>query len=269
MPKIIKNGKEYCSTSSLGHASEILYDNSETEMTSTSVQSAITEIKNDVDTFEENLNTLIHDFLSPTDNIIPENSDLNDYTDIGVYMSISEAHSKTLVNCPYTSGGFRLVVSKTTSVSSNYVRQTLETSANNARTYIRNYSPSSGWQDWQCYSDDIDKLDDALANYLPLAGGTMSGGNFYLNGGLGRVLSDANQTQIEHYGTAKDTKDRTLLRIMDSEDIKTALRLIKYDNSTSGNSAYVYHSKNITAGTTAYTAGTTALETNCIHLVYS
>lgn len=44
MPKIVKNGTEYCSTSSFGNASEILFDNSNTELNSETVQSAIVEL---------------------------------------------------------------------------------------------------------------------------------------------------------------------------------------------------------------------------------
>lgn len=51
MPKIVKNGVEYCSTSSLGNANEILYDNSQSRLISETVQSAISELseKNSVD----------------------------------------------------------------------------------------------------------------------------------------------------------------------------------------------------------------------------
>lgn len=44
MPKFIFNKTEYCSTSSLGNASEVLFDNSNTELNSETVQSAIGEL---------------------------------------------------------------------------------------------------------------------------------------------------------------------------------------------------------------------------------
>ena len=56
MPKIIKNGIEYCSTSSIGNADEVLFDNSESELTSTSVQGAITELSDKHDNIQIQVN---------------------------------------------------------------------------------------------------------------------------------------------------------------------------------------------------------------------
>ena len=56
MPKIIKNGIEYCSTSSIGNADEVLFDNSESELTSTSVQGAITELSDKHDNIQTQVN---------------------------------------------------------------------------------------------------------------------------------------------------------------------------------------------------------------------
>lgn len=144
-----------------------------------------------------------------------------------------------------------------------------------------------------------DKADDV---YLPLTGGTLSGaltisngginvtgdstivGNLTLNnasgntyqaiissGGAGRYYTSASQVQIESRYLPKDitdyTKNRTLIRIMNQNDVDNSLQLQRYVNG-SYTTYRIYGTHNITKGTAAMTAGTSKLETNCIYLQY-
>ena len=72
MPKIIKNGKEYCSASSLGQASEILYDNSESDLISETVQSAIGELKSKIESCDNELNSKIESYVNELNSKIDE-----------------------------------------------------------------------------------------------------------------------------------------------------------------------------------------------------
>ena len=59
--------------------------------------------------------------LDRTDNLIPMNADLNNYTTPGTYYSGGSTYSASYSNCPHTSSGFKMIVMETT--SNQYVYQ--------------------------------------------------------------------------------------------------------------------------------------------------
>lgn len=81
----------------------------------------------------------------PLENIIPQDADLNNYTDVGEYCNPYSAVSATLLNCPVSSSGFRLTVEK---LYSDEPTQTLESYS--GIIYKRTYNSStSAWLDWR------------------------------------------------------------------------------------------------------------------------
>ena len=76
--------------------------------------------------------------------LIPNNSDLNDYTTPGQYYVSTAANSKTIQNCPYTRSGFKLTVEKTS--SDNHILQTLK-AVNEKYIYLRT-AADSNFNDW-------------------------------------------------------------------------------------------------------------------------
>lgn len=81
----------------------------------------------------------------PLENLIPQDADLNDYTDIGEYCNPYSAVTATLLNCPVSSSGFRLTVEK---LYSDEPTQTLESYS--GIIYKRTYNSSaSAWLDWR------------------------------------------------------------------------------------------------------------------------
>lgn len=76
--------------------------------------------------------------------IIQENSDLNDYTAIGVYTCPSVTIANTLVNSPISGIAFRMEVSYLN--NQNRYRQCIYPLSNN--TYYARIYTSSGWQAW-------------------------------------------------------------------------------------------------------------------------
>ena len=76
--------------------------------------------------------------------LIPNNSDLNDYTTPGQYYVSTAANSKTIKNCPYTLSGFKLTVEKTS--SDGHILQTLK--AVNAKYIYYRTAADSNFNDW-------------------------------------------------------------------------------------------------------------------------
>lgn len=82
--------------------------------------------------------------------LIPNNSDLNDYTTPGQYYSPNLAASQTIEHSPYTVGGFKLSVE--TTVTQNRIIQILKPGAiSNTSVYFRVGINQSGWEfsDWE------------------------------------------------------------------------------------------------------------------------
>lgn len=76
--------------------------------------------------------------------LIPNGSDLNDYTTPGQYYVSTAANSKTIENCPYTLSGFKLTVEKMS--SDGHILQTLK-AVNEKYIYYRTAANSNfnGW----------------------------------------------------------------------------------------------------------------------------
>lgn len=81
--------------------------------------------------------------LSTAGATIPANSDLNDYADPGVYTAVA-ATTSTLDNCPFTSGGVKLIVMNhyTTNRKCQFLYH-----ATSTQVYYRVYNGSS-WYSW-------------------------------------------------------------------------------------------------------------------------
>lgn len=69
--------------------------------------------------------------------LIPTGSDLNDYLTPGVYNSNNQTKTATLLNCPITNAGFKLIVERHTQ-SLNSIRQTLLKNNVDGKIYVRN-----------------------------------------------------------------------------------------------------------------------------------
>ena len=81
----------------------------------------------------------------PLENLIPQDADLNNYTDVGEYCNPYSAVSATLLHCPVSASGFRLTVEK---LYSDEPTQTLESYS--GIIYKRTYNSSgSAWLDWR------------------------------------------------------------------------------------------------------------------------
>lgn len=110
--------------------------------------------------------------------LINEGDDLNNYLEIGTYKSPSSTISETLLNTPYSAGGFRLVVTQPTSITSVYRRQLLESSAKIGRTFVRVYSPTEGWGEWAEFYTTLNRPTANDVGALPLTGGVSMTGSF-------------------------------------------------------------------------------------------
>lgn len=92
--------------------------------------------------------------------LIPNNSDLNDYTTPGQYYVSTAANSKTIQNCPYTLSGFKLTVEKTS--SDGHILQTLK-AVNEKYIYYRT-AADSNFNDWltPATNADVELLTGAI-----------------------------------------------------------------------------------------------------------
>lgn len=89
-----------------------------------------------------------YDLLVP-ETLIPNSSNLNDYTTPGHYYTPNAGGSQTIQNTPYTASGFKLIVENLS--STQHVLQTLK-AANGKRIFYRTATIVSGsyqWSDWE------------------------------------------------------------------------------------------------------------------------
>lgn len=77
--------------------------------------------------------------------IIPDNSDLNNYKTVGVYGVLNSTHAGTISNIPVGGSGFRLIVSGING-GTGYVRQEYIKGNQPGIIYIRHYTGS--WTGW-------------------------------------------------------------------------------------------------------------------------
>ena len=84
---------------------------------------------------------------------IEANTNLDTLTDVGTYFSTGSSVSSTLLNCPYTTGGFKLQVEQSYMVRGKI--QKIITGANTSPHYIRviNDTNSGSWSNWRVYYD--------------------------------------------------------------------------------------------------------------------
>lgn len=80
--------------------------------------------------------------------VIPQSADLNTYTTPGIYRSESASISGTLSNCPFTNGGFKLIVENTG--TEDMLCQIVHGNYNPPKMYVRIRSTASGsWSAWR------------------------------------------------------------------------------------------------------------------------
>ena len=91
------------------------------------------------------LNDTIEEKIYGSGEIIPDNSDLNDYRTPGKYGVSTSAHANTISNIPEGGSGFTLLVMGLNE-STSYVRQTYIKSNRSGYYYVRHYTGS--WSDW-------------------------------------------------------------------------------------------------------------------------
>ena len=107
---------------------------------------------------------------------IPSESNLDEYITPGVFYSLDESISETLVGSPIIDTGFKMVVDYLGDSTS--VRQTIISKSANCQTYQR-YKDGGIWYDWQSGLADGDMeervLDIVNGSFLPLSGGTLTG----------------------------------------------------------------------------------------------
>ena len=120
---------------------------------------------------------------------IPENADLNSYTNAGNYVCSTSASAQTLSNCPITAAFNMTVYLANGSIS--YLIQEL-THFISGVTYFRSYSLSNKtWSEWRSVYSTINKPTAADVGALSIEGGVISGA-LGLKDGYGTIASDKN-----------------------------------------------------------------------------
>lgn len=107
----------------------------------------VNEKTDEIKTTVDSINDKMSEYYSLKEaEAIPENADLNDYVEFGNYQCENNDRAKTLLNCPYTGGGFVLHVERTTGGMNNYCRQTLVCNGDGV-TFVRN-NINGTWRSW-------------------------------------------------------------------------------------------------------------------------
>lgn len=78
--------------------------------------------------------------------LIPNNSDLNDYTTPGSYYVVNNANANTILHKPIGGSGFRLIVSYTS--AANRQRQEFIKPNQPENIYVRNVGTDGNWSNW-------------------------------------------------------------------------------------------------------------------------
>jgi len=79
-------------------------------------------------------------------NAIDSNTDLNDITTADEYYVATSTIAATLINCPHTTSGFKLVVEYLN--AEIRLRQTIYATNADSDTYVRTYT-NAGWGTWK------------------------------------------------------------------------------------------------------------------------
>lgn len=132
------------------------------QWTGSSLAGSAQSVKSAVDT----LNNKTFSVLSPTTEI-SSGADLNNYTTTGSYKTPNGATTATLLNCPYSSSGIKLIVENLS--ASSQIMQTIRC-ANAGYIYFRVYS-GGAWKEWVRIATgaEIDSLNTATTGSGALA----------------------------------------------------------------------------------------------------
>ena len=107
--------------------------------------------------------------IEDNEHLIANGDNLNDYTTPGAYRCATTAIASSLLNkTPYTSAGFRLLVS---SLSTNTSRvQIAIFNAGQSRVYYRHFTSSGSWTPWTRIMTDVLVENSDYGTELPAAG---------------------------------------------------------------------------------------------------
>ena len=122
------------------------------------------------------------DALSVADDVIPNNSDFNDYYMPGVSRVPSDASAATMSNCPYAASGKLIRLARTTAASNGYTMQMYIPSSSAQHIYTRNYN-AGNFTDWKefglyetgtwtphIYDNETKVLETTAQNYYKIGG---------------------------------------------------------------------------------------------------
>lgn len=120
------------------------------------------EIAMDNGTATQRVNfTAVADLMNQRRTVIPDGSDLNEYTTPGSYYCLDSTSAGTMVNAPITDGNFRLeVISGGLGNYATYVMQFCWGTTNNS-LYMRR--KNSGWSSWTRF---YNTLEDSLGSQI-------------------------------------------------------------------------------------------------------
>ena len=104
------------------------------------------------------------DTLNINGTVIPQNSDLNNYTTPGVFYSQTGTISATLSNTPVTNAAFKMIVEYLHNTSR--IRQTIYVNNTTSDTYVRTFSSSQSWGEWMKMATGNDTGEIILSNAL-------------------------------------------------------------------------------------------------------
>lgn len=90
--------------------------------------------------------------------VIPNNSDLNNFTTLGSFYCESPSKAQSLSNCPVTTA-FKLIVENI--ASSEQYRQTIYGQGTSSQTWIRTYN-GTNWGNWRIVSYDTHLTDEIM-----------------------------------------------------------------------------------------------------------
>lgn len=186
---------------------------------------------------------------------IEANTDLDTLTDVGTYFSTGSNVSSTLLNCPYTTGGFKLYVEQSYMIRGKI--QKIITGANTSPHYIRviNDTNSGSWSNWRVYYDSGNPPTAADVGALGLDGGQLSGNIIIQKDSLPelRLRTDATSnkySRVFHNGDNgaylqnADSNGISAVVVCNKAGLSGRLRFIDVAG-TNSNVYYVLHTGNI------------------------
>lgn len=114
---------------------------------------ATTAELNYVDGVTSNIQTQLNDKLSLSGGTaIPSNADLNTYTTPGVYIAGGSSVANSLINPPFTSSGFKLIV-----IDGYISGRVIQFAVGNGNNWWHRYYSGSSWTEWAVIYDTANK----------------------------------------------------------------------------------------------------------------